>query len=190
MPRATRVCERCLAAATPWVRHDYECRVFRCRRRLVPSEVVEYKRRRQFGCSPLNVLPEDGLVAIAGYLSGAELRSLFQVGAEISFSFACTFCSLCFRVSCILQTCSALCRVAERVARDRSVAAGGLLPTGPIVETKRKDGFGQSRDWLYFEGTAEHDIRAPDDQNVWVRMLRTLLRRSRRFLGNSNFDFS
>jgi len=51
--------------------------------------------------------------------------------------------------------------VAERVAMERAVAAGGLLPTGPIVETKRKDGFGQSRDWLYFEGTAGHDVRAP-----------------------------
>ena len=86
VPRATRVCERCLAAATPWVRHDFECRVFRCRRRLVPSDVVEYKRGRQFGSSPLNVLPEDGLVAIAGYLSGAELRSLFQVRVS-RFSF-------------------------------------------------------------------------------------------------------
>lgn len=110
----------------------------------MPSDVVELKRRRQFGSSPLNLLPEDGLVAFVGYLSDTELRSLFL-------------------------TCSALCRVVERVARDRVVGVGGLLPSGPIVATKRNDGHGKSKDWLYFKGTADHDIRAPDDQNFWVR---------------------
>ena len=75
--RMTRVCARCLEQSTPWVRYDFVCRRFRCKTRLVPSDVAERKRFRTFGTSPLNLLPEDGLVAVADFLGGTELGRLF-----------------------------------------------------------------------------------------------------------------
>ncbi len=76
-PRITRVCAQCIEQSTPWVRYDFVCRRFRCETRLVPSDVVERKRFCTFGSSPLNLLPEDGLVAVVDFLSGSDLRQLF-----------------------------------------------------------------------------------------------------------------
>jgi hypothetical protein len=76
-PRITRVCTKCLEQSTPWVRYDFVCRRFRCETRLVPSDVVERKRFCTFGSSPLNLLPEDGLVAVVDFLSGSDLKQLF-----------------------------------------------------------------------------------------------------------------
>ena len=76
-PRITRVCARCLDAGTPWVKYDFVCRRFKCETRLVPSAIVERKRHCTFGSSPLNLLPEDGLVSVVGYLMGKDLKSLF-----------------------------------------------------------------------------------------------------------------
>jgi hypothetical protein len=76
-PRITRVCAQCIGQSTPWVRYDFVCRRFRCETRLVPSDVVERKRFCTFGSSPLNLLPEDGLVAVVDFLSGSDLKQLF-----------------------------------------------------------------------------------------------------------------
>lgn len=76
-PRMTRVCHKCLEQSTPWVRYDFVCRRFRCENRLVPSDIAERKRFTTFGSSPLNLLPEDGLVNIVSYLSGTDLKKLF-----------------------------------------------------------------------------------------------------------------
>ena len=76
-PRMTRVCHKCLEQSTPWVRYDFVCRRFRCECRLVPSDIAERKRFTTFGSSPLNLLPEDGLVNIVSYLSGSDLKKLF-----------------------------------------------------------------------------------------------------------------
>ena len=76
-PRITRVCTKCLEQSTPWVSYDFVCRRFRCETRLVPSDVVERKRFCTFGNSPLNLLPEDGLVAVVDFLSGSDLKQLF-----------------------------------------------------------------------------------------------------------------
>ena len=76
-PRITRICAKCLEQSTPWVKYDFECRRFRCQTRLVPSDVAERKRFRTFGSSPLNLLPEDGLVAVVDFLGGGDLKRLF-----------------------------------------------------------------------------------------------------------------
>jgi hypothetical protein len=65
--RMTRICIKCLEQSTPWVKYDFVCRRFRCETKLVPSDIVERKRFRTFGTSPLNLLPEDGLVAIVDF---------------------------------------------------------------------------------------------------------------------------
>lgn len=76
-PRMTRICIKCLEQSTPWVKYDFVCRRFRCETKLCPSDVAEKKRFCTFGSSPLNLLPEDGLVAIVDFLSGSDLRRLF-----------------------------------------------------------------------------------------------------------------
>ena len=76
-PRISRICTKCLEQSTPWVKYDFACRRFRCETRLVPSDVAERKRFCTFGSSPLNLLPEDGLVAIVDFLSASDLRQLF-----------------------------------------------------------------------------------------------------------------
>ena len=75
--RITRICTKCLEQSTPWVRYDFVCRRFRCETRLVPSDIAERKRFCTFGSSPLNLLPEDGLVAVVDFLSGRDLKQLF-----------------------------------------------------------------------------------------------------------------
>lgn len=75
--RITRICIKCLKQSTPWVTHDFVCRRFHCETRLVLSDIVERKRFTTFGSSPLNLLPEDGLVAVVDFLSGSDLRNLF-----------------------------------------------------------------------------------------------------------------
>ena len=76
-PRMTRVCHKCLEQSTPWVKYDFVCRRFRCETRLVHSDIAERKRFCTFGSSPLNLLPEDGLVTIVDFLSGSDLKQLF-----------------------------------------------------------------------------------------------------------------
>ena len=77
MPRTTRVCSSCLEQSTPWMRHDFICRRFHCETRLVQSDIAERKRCSTYGRSTLNLLPEDGLVNVASYLSGDDLKPLF-----------------------------------------------------------------------------------------------------------------
>ena len=77
MPRMTRVCISCLEQSTPWMRHDFVCRRFHCETKLVQSDIVEFKRTRTFGSSPMNLLPEDGLVNIVSYLCGSDLTNLY-----------------------------------------------------------------------------------------------------------------
>ena len=79
MPRMTRVCVSCLEQSTPGTRHDFNyfnCKKFRCETKLVPSDIAEFKRTRTFGSSPLNLLPEDGLVNVVSYLSGDDMKQL------------------------------------------------------------------------------------------------------------------
>lgn len=75
--RMTRICIKCLKQSAPWVSRDFVCRRFHCETRLVLSDFVERKRCTTFGTSPLNLLPEDGLVAVVDFLSGSDLRNLF-----------------------------------------------------------------------------------------------------------------
>ena len=77
MPRMTRVCISCLEQSTPWIRYDFKCKKFRCETRLVQSDIAERKRCCTFGSSSLNLLPVDGLVNVASYLSGDDLKPLF-----------------------------------------------------------------------------------------------------------------
>jgi len=141
--RITRICAKCLDMSTPWVKYDFVCRKFRCETRLVPSDIAERKRFCTFGTSPLNILPGDSLVAVVDFLSGSDLKNLFL-------------------------TCSAMCTVAERVAKEKVERVNASYPTGPIVVTKRKDGFGQLKNWTYFEGSNDFGLRAPDDEKAWV----------------------
>ena len=155
--RVTRICIKCLEQSTPWIKYDFVCRRFRCETKLVPSYIVERKRFRTFGSSPLNLLPEDGLVAIVEFLSGYELRQLFF-------------------------TCSAMCTVAERVAMEKVKRVSDIIPTGPIVIEKRTESLsggnnnninnnnaGQIvRSWTHLEGTNDYAVRAPDDEKAWV----------------------
>jgi len=139
----TRICVKCLDMSTPWVKYDFVCRRFRCETRLVPSDIAERKRFCTFGTSPLNLLPGDSLVAVVDFLSGSDLKQLFL-------------------------TCSAMCTVAERVAKEKVERVHHGYPTGPIVITKRKDGFGQIKNWTHFEGKNAFGLRAPDDEKAWV----------------------
>jgi len=41
------------------------------------------------------------------------------------------------------------------------------LLTGPIIITTRKR-FGSNKEWIYFEGTNDFGLRAPDDEKTWV----------------------
>lgn len=142
--RITRICTQCLEQSTPWVKYDFVCRRFRCQTRLVPSDVAERKRFRTFGTSPLNLLPEDGLVAIVDYLNGWDLKQLFM-------------------------TSSAMCTVAERVAKEKVYRIRDYIPTGPIVIEKRiEQGNRQIRNWTHFLGTNNFSLRAPDDERAWV----------------------
>ena len=75
--RMTRICIKCLKQSNPWVTQDFVCRRFHCETRLVPSDIVERKRYTTFGSSPLNLLPEDGLVTLVDFLSGSDLKNLF-----------------------------------------------------------------------------------------------------------------
>jgi len=142
-PRCTRICTKCLEQSTPWVKYDFVCRRFRCETRLVPSDIAERKRFRTFGSSPLNLLPEDGLVAIVDFLNGSDLKQLFL-------------------------TCSAMCTVAERVAKEKVERVNNEYPTGPIATTKRKNESGRMIDTPYFEGRNDFGLRAPDDEKAWV----------------------
>jgi len=85
----------------------------------------------------------DGLVNVASYLCGDDLKSLFF-------------------------TCSAMCTVAERTAREKVERISGDLLTGPIYIGERKDGFGQKKPWTHFEGKNDFGLRAPDDEKSWV----------------------
>jgi len=142
-PRITRICAKCLDMSTPWVKYDFVCRRFRCETRLVPSDIAERKRFCTFGSSPLNLLPGDSLVAVVDFLSGSDLKQLFL-------------------------TCSAMCTVAERVAKEKVERVNDQYPTGPIVIAKRKDGFGQVKNWTHFEGKNDFSLCAPDDEKAWV----------------------
>ena len=75
-----RVCINCLEQSTaPWVSLDFVCRRFHCgcETRLVHSDIAEIKRRNTFRKSPMNLLPEDGLKVVFGYLCGPDLLNLF-----------------------------------------------------------------------------------------------------------------
>lgn len=152
VPRMTRVCVRCLELCTPWVKYDFTCRKFKCNTRLVPSDVMERKRFRTFGGSPLNLLPEDGLAAIVEFLPNADLKSLYL-------------------------TNSAMCTIAERVAQTRVEEIQHEFPTGPLVVASRKNPFGEKNDvlpWIHCEGTNDFNVRAPEDGKVWVGILQYL----------------
>jgi len=150
VPKMTRVCVKCLEQCTPWVRYDFTCRLFKCNTRLVPSDVMERKRFRTFGSSPLNLLPEDGLAAIVDFLPNNDLKSLYL-------------------------TNSAMCTVSERVAQTRVEAFHHEFPTGPLVVGTRKSPFGgHERRWIRCEGTNDFNIRAPEDGKVWVGILHYL----------------
>ena len=82
-PRMTRICTNCLEQSTPWVSCDFVCRRFHCEIRLVPSDIAELKRRNTFRRSPLNLLPEDGLVAVVDQLSGSDLKNLFMTNSAM-----------------------------------------------------------------------------------------------------------
>ena len=150
VPKMTRVCVKCLEQCTPWVKYDFTCRLFKCNTRLVPSDVVERKRFRTFGSSPLNLLPEDGLAAIVDFLPNNDLKSLYL-------------------------TNSAMCHVSERIARTRVEKCHHEFPTGPLVVGTRKSPFGsQDKRWIRCEGTNDFNVRAPEDGKVWVGILHYL----------------
>mmetsp|Transcript_10827 Transcript_10827/g.16511 ORF Transcript_10827/g.16511 Transcript_10827/m.16511 type:complete len:615 (+) Transcript_10827:123-1967(+) len=150
VPKITRVCVKCLEQCTPWVRYDFTCRLFKCNTRLVPSDVVERKRFRTFGSSPLNLLPEDGLAAIVDFLPNSDLKSLYV-------------------------TNSAMCHVSERVAQTRVEKCHHEFPTGPLVVGTRKSSFScNERLWIRCEGTNDFNVRAPEDGKVWVGILHHL----------------
>lgn len=151
VPRMTRVCVKCLEQCTPWVKYDFTCRLFKCNTRLVPSDVMERKRFRTFGSSPLNLLPEDGLAAIVDFLPNKDLKALYL-------------------------TNSAMCTISERVAQTRVEGMHHEFPTGPLVLDSRKNPFGgkEQLPWIRCEGTNDFNIRAPEDGKVWVGILRHL----------------
>ena len=151
VPRMTRVCVKCLEQCTPWVKYDFTCRLFKCNTRLVPSNVMERKRFRTFGSSPLNLLPEDGLAAIVDYLPNNDLKALYL-------------------------TNSAMCTISERVAQTRVQDIHHEFPTGPLVVGSRKNPLGGKEQipWIRCEGTNDFNIRAPEDGKVWVGILHHL----------------
>jgi len=150
VPKMTRVCVKCLEQCTPWVRYDFTCRKLKCNTRLVPSDVMERKRFRTFGSSPLNLLPEDGLAAIVDFLPNSDLKSLYL-------------------------TNSAMCHVSERVAQTRVEECHHEFPTGPLVVGKRESPHGcNEKFWIRCEGTNDFNIRAPEDGKVWVGILHHL----------------
>ena len=148
VPRMTRVCVKCLEKCTPWVKYDFTCRLFKCKTRLVPSNVMERKRFRTFGSSPLNLLPEDGLAAVVDFLSNRELKALYL-------------------------TNSAMCTIAERVAKTRVEACHHFFPPGPLKVGTRKSPYSGKIDipWVRLEGTNNFNIRAPEDGKFWVGIL-------------------
>lgn len=148
--KMTRVCVKCLEQCTPWVRYDFTCKTRYCNTRLVPSDVMERKRFRTFGSSPLNLLPEDGLAAIVDFLPNSDLKSLYL-------------------------TNSALCHISERVAQTRVEDCHHEFPTGPLVVGKRKSPHSCNENlWIRCEGTNDFNIRAPEDGKFWVGILRHL----------------
>ncbi|KAL7439493.1 hypothetical protein ACHAXH_004351, partial [Discostella pseudostelligera] len=142
-PRMTRICIKCLKQSAPWVSHDFVCRRFHCETRLVLSDIVERKRCTTFGTSPLNLLPEDGLVAVVDFLSGSDLTNLF-------FS------------------CSAMCTVAERTAMNKVMNINDFIPTGPIIFETTSCSKGISKEVMRLGGSNSFGLRAPDDEKAWV----------------------
>lgn len=151
VPRMTRVCVKCLEQCTPWVKYDFTCRLFKCNTRLVPSEIMERKRYKQFAGSPLNLLPEDGLANIVDFLPNSDLKSLYL-------------------------TNSAMCTIAERVAETRVLEIHHEFPSGPLVVGSRKNPFGgkEQLPWIHCQGTNDFNVRAPEDGRVWVGILNYL----------------
>lgn len=139
----TRICTKCLEQSTPWIKFDFVCRRLKCETRLVPSKIAERKRFCTFGSSPLNLLPEDGLVAIVDFLSGGDLRRLFT-------------------------TCSAMCMVSERIAKRRVEGVHEEFHSGPLlVETRKNVLGGNPVPWIHAAGENEFPLRAPEDCKAW-----------------------
>ncbi|KAL7471558.1 hypothetical protein ACHAXS_011868 [Conticribra weissflogii] len=144
-PCIMRVCAKCLDLATPWVKYDFVCRRLKCNTRLVPSHVIERKRCHTFKSSPLNALPEDGLLAIVDFLSGKDLLHLYL-------------------------TNSLFCTVAERSARAKVENVNADFPSGPIKTIKSNRG----KIMTIAEGTNPFRLRAPEDCKAWVGVLNHL----------------
>ena len=90
-------------------------------------------------------------MAVVDFLSGKELKQLFL-------------------------TCSALCTVAERVAKEKAERVSHAFPTGPIVETKKMKGLGK---WVLAEGDNDFGLRAPEDCKSWVGIFNYMERMTR-----------
>lgn len=140
-----RVCAKCLDLATPWVKYDFVCRRLKCNTRLVPSDVIERKRSHTFKSSPLNILPEDGLLAIVDFLTGKDLQQLYL-------------------------TNSLFCTVAEKSARAKVENVHAEFPNGPIKTIKSITG----KVVNIAEGTNTFALRAPEDCKAWVGVLKHL----------------
>mmetsp|Transcript_31504 Transcript_31504/g.64242 ORF Transcript_31504/g.64242 Transcript_31504/m.64242 type:complete len:726 (-) Transcript_31504:838-3015(-) len=144
-PCIMRVCAKCLDLATPWVKYDFVCRRLKCNTRLVPSYVIERKRSHTFKSSPLNTLPEDGLLAIVDFLAGKDLQQLYL-------------------------TNSLFCTVAEKSARAKVENVNEEFPSGPIKTIKSITG----KVVNIAEGTNPFALRAPEDCKAWVGLLKHL----------------
>lgn len=106
----------------PWVKYNFVCHCFKCNTLLVSSHIAKCKRFCKFVSSPLNLLPEDGFLAIVNFLEVSYLKRL-------------------------LICCSVMYPVVKRVVKEMVERVQNHYPTGPINYKDKVRGRGNGSLW-------------------------------------------